>query len=78
MTKEDELSNSGLAIIRNIADSLGHVTHFKISDITNGRLYKYINGDTTAILNNSFIYFISKYIMYSFVSGTKNNQNWFF
>ncbi|QDV46217.1 hypothetical protein Enr13x_61260 [Stieleria neptunia] len=50
-TDEDVLSN-GFQLQRNAADGT-EVTHFKISGITNGTLYK--NDGVTVISNNSFI-----------------------
>lgn len=49
---EDTQSSSGLVISRNTNDG-AEVTHFKITDITNGKLYK--NDGTTEITNGSFI-----------------------
>ncbi|BCM88813.1 hypothetical protein IAD21_00655 [Abditibacteriota bacterium] len=51
-TNEDTQTTSGLVITRNPADST-EVTHFKITNITNGTLYQ--NNGTTAISNGSFI-----------------------
>lgn len=45
-------TTSGLVINRNVADGT-EVTHFKITNITNGTLFK--NDGTTQITNNSFI-----------------------
>jgi hypothetical protein len=53
-TNEDVQTTSGLVISRNAVDG-AEVTHFKISGITNGTLFK--NDGTTAITNNSFITF---------------------
>ena len=53
-TNEDTQSTSGLVISRNVADST-EVSHFKITGITNGTLYK--NDGTTQISNGSFITF---------------------
>ena len=53
-TNEDTQSTSGLVISRNVADG-AEVTHFKITGITNGTLYK--NDGTTQITNGSFITF---------------------
>src|SRR5262249_25371015 len=47
-------STSGLVISRNAVDSL-EVTHFKITNITNGTLFK--NDGTTQINNGDFITF---------------------
>ncbi len=54
-TNEDTQSTTGLVISRNINDG-NEVTHFKISSISGGTLYK--NDGTTAIANNSFITFV--------------------
>ncbi|MBF0141984.1 MAG: FecR domain-containing protein [Magnetococcales bacterium] len=51
-TNEDTKSTSGLVISRNLVDG-AEVTHFKISGITGGTLYK--NDGTTAIGDNEFI-----------------------
>jgi hypothetical protein len=53
-TNEDTQSTSGLVISRNAADS-AEVTHFKVTGITNGTLYK--NDGTTQISDGSFITF---------------------
>ena len=53
-TNEDTQTSSGLVIGRNIADGV-EVTHFKITAITNGTLFK--NDGTTAIANNAVITF---------------------
>jgi CSLREA domain-containing protein len=47
-------TTSGLVISRNVVDG-DEVTHFKITNITNGTLFK--NNGTTQITNNSFITF---------------------
>ena len=47
-------TSSGLVLTRNAADST-EVTHFKITGITNGNLFK--NDGTTAIANGTFITF---------------------
>ncbi len=51
-TDEDTQSSSGLKISRNSNDST-EVTHFKITDISNGTLYK--NDGSTAISADDFI-----------------------
>lgn len=51
-TNEDTQTTSGLVISRNVVDG-AEITHFKISNITGGTLYK--NNGTTQITNNSFI-----------------------
>ncbi|HKQ99532.1 MAG TPA: Calx-beta domain-containing protein [Pyrinomonadaceae bacterium] len=51
-TNEDAQTSSGLVITRNAADGV-EVTHFKITSITNGTLFK--NDGTTAISSGSFI-----------------------
>lgn len=51
-TDEDVQSTSGLVISRNAVDG-PEVTHFKITEITNGSLYK--NDGITAIADNAFI-----------------------
>ncbi|MFN2577805.1 MAG: choice-of-anchor Q domain-containing protein [Pyrinomonadaceae bacterium] len=51
-TNEDTQSSSGLVITRNAADG-AEVTHFKITNITNGTLFQ--NNGTTQINNNDFI-----------------------
>jgi CSLREA domain-containing protein len=53
-TNEDTQTTLGLVISRNINDG-AEVTHFKITNITNGTLFK--NDGTTAIANNDFITF---------------------
>ena len=54
ITNEDTQSTSGLVISRNAADG-AEVTHFKITGITNGTLYK--NDGVTQITNGTFITF---------------------
>ncbi len=54
VTNEDVQSSSGLVISRNVADG-AEVTHFKVTAITNGTLYK--NDGTTVITGGSFITF---------------------
>jgi hypothetical protein len=51
-TSEDTQTSSGLVITKNAVDN-GEVTHFKISSITNGTLFK--NNGTTPISNGDFI-----------------------
>ena len=51
-TNEDTQSTSGLVITRNVNDG-AEVTHFKITNITGGTLFK--NDGATMITNNSFI-----------------------
>ncbi|MEQ1860992.1 MAG: Ig-like domain-containing protein, partial [Chthoniobacteraceae bacterium] len=53
-TPEDTQSSSGLVIGRNAADG-AEVTHFRITGITGGTLFK--NNGTTVINNNDFITF---------------------
>ena len=53
-TNEDTQTTSGLVISRNAADGT-EVTHFKITGITNGTLYK--NDGVTQITNGTFITF---------------------
>ena len=53
-TNEDTQTTSGLVISRNAADG-AEVTHFKITGITNGTLYK--NDGVTQITNGTFITF---------------------
>ena len=53
-TNEDTQTTSGLVISRNAADG-AEVTHFKITGISNGTLYK--NDGTTQITNGTFITF---------------------
>jgi hypothetical protein len=53
-TNEDTQTTSGLVISRNAADG-AEVTHFKITNITNGTLFK--NDGVTQINNNDFITF---------------------
>ncbi len=53
-TAEDTQSATGLVISRNIVDST-EVTHFKITNLVNGRLYK--NNGTTEIVAGDFITF---------------------
>ncbi|PYE62512.1 Ig-like protein group 4, partial [Aneurinibacillus soli] len=52
VTAEDTQSGSGLIITKDVADS-SSVTHFKISGITGGTLYK--NDGTTVIHDGNFI-----------------------
>jgi hypothetical protein len=51
-TAEDTQSTGGLVITRNLADG-AEVTHFKITGITGGTLYK--NDGTTVINNNNYV-----------------------
>ena len=51
-TNEDTQTTSGLVISRNAADG-AEVTHFKITNITNGTLFQ--NDGTTPINNGDFI-----------------------
>ncbi len=53
-TNEDTQSSSGLVISRNAADG-AEVTHFKVTGISNGTLYK--NDGTTPITSGAFITF---------------------
>ncbi|HZV53953.1 MAG TPA: tandem-95 repeat protein, partial [Rhodocyclaceae bacterium] len=53
-TNEDTQTTSGLVISRAVADG-AEVTHFKITGITNGTLYK--NDGVTQITNGTFITF---------------------
>jgi len=53
-TNEDAQTTSGLVISRNAVDG-AEVTHFKITAITNGTLFK--NDGVTVINNNDFIMF---------------------
>jgi CSLREA domain-containing protein len=53
-TNEDTQTTSGLVVSRNAADG-AEVTHFKITGITNGTLFK--NNGTTQINNGDFITF---------------------
>ena len=53
-TMEDIQSTSGLVLSRNVVDG-AEVTHFKITGITNGTLFK--NNGTTVINNSDFITF---------------------
>src|SRR5205807_8978936 len=53
-TNEDTQTSSGLVISRNAVDG-AEVTHFKITGITNGTLFK--NNGTTQINNGDFITF---------------------
>ena len=53
-TSENTQTTNGLVISRNAADG-AEVTHFKITGISNGTLYK--NDGTTAITNGTFITF---------------------
>jgi CSLREA domain-containing protein len=53
-TNEDAQTSTGLVLSRNAADG-GEVTHFKITGITNGTLYK--SDGATAISNGAFITF---------------------
>jgi CSLREA domain-containing protein len=51
-TNEDTPTSSGLVISRNPVDG-PEVTHFKITNITNGTVFK--NGGTVQVTNNGFI-----------------------
>ena len=51
-TSVNTKTTSGLVITRNAVDG-AEITHFKITNITNGTLFK--NDGTTQIANNSFI-----------------------
>lgn len=51
-TGEDTQTSSGLVVTRNAVDN-GEITHFRISAITNGALFK--NNGTTQINNGDFI-----------------------
>lgn len=51
-TNEDTQTSSGLVVTRNAADN-GEITHFRISGITNGALFK--NDGATQINNGDFI-----------------------
>ena len=51
-TSEDTQTSSGLVVTRNVVDN-GEVTHFRISAITNGTLFK--NDGATQINNGDFI-----------------------
>jgi co-chaperonin GroES (HSP10) len=53
-TNEDTQTTTGLVVTRNAVDG-AEVTHFKITNITNGTLFK--NNGTTPINNNDFITF---------------------
>src|SRR6185503_10612375 len=53
-TNEDVQTTSGLVISRNAADG-AEVTHFKITNITNGTLF--LNDGTTVVASGSFITF---------------------
>src|SRR5262249_52604551 len=53
-TNEDVQTTTGLVVSRNAADG-PEVTHFKVTGITNGRLF--LNDGTTQVANNSFITF---------------------
>jgi uncharacterized repeat protein (TIGR01451 family) len=53
-TEEDTQSSTGLVVTRNPVDG-AEVTHFKLSGITNGTLFKH--DGTTPIANNTFITF---------------------
>ncbi|HYE35347.1 Ig-like domain-containing protein, partial [Methylocaldum sp.] len=67
VTNEDVQSSSGLVISRNAADG-AEVTHFKITGITNGRLYK--NDGTTEITNGTFITMAEANAGLKFTPGT--------
>jgi hypothetical protein len=73
-TNEDIQTTSGLVISRNPADG-AEVTHFKINNITNGRLF--LNDGITEIVNGTFITFAQgnaglKFTPASNFSGTAN------
>src|SRR5207253_1851431 len=53
-TSEDVQTTSGLVVSRNAADG-AEVTHFKITNVQNGTLFK--NDGTTPIASGSFITF---------------------
>lgn len=53
-TNEDNQTTSGLVISRNAVDG-AEVTHFKITNLTNGTLF--LNDGVTPVANNSFLTF---------------------
>jgi len=66
-TNEDTQTLSGLMISRNAADG-AEVTHFKVSGITNGALFK--NNGTTPINNGDFITFAEGNVGLKFTPAT--------
>jgi hypothetical protein len=71
-TNEDVQSTSGLVISRNAVDG-AETTHFKISSITGGTLYK--ADGTTAIANNAFITFAEGNAGLKFTPTANSNSN---
>jgi Reverse transcriptase (RNA-dependent DNA polymerase) len=71
-TNEDAQTTSGLVISRNANDST-EVSHFKITNINGGTLYK--NDGTTAITNNDFITFTEGDAGLKFTPTANNSSN---
>ncbi|MEW6982225.1 tandem-95 repeat protein [Colwelliaceae bacterium 6471] len=71
-TDEDVQSSSGLVVSRNAADST-EVTHFKITSISGGSLFK--NDGTTAIVNNDFITFAEANAGLKFTPTANSSSN---
>ena len=69
-TNEDTQTTSGLVISRNAADG-AEVTHFKITGVTNGVLYK--NDGTTPITNGTFITYAEGHAGLKFTPPTNFN-----
>ncbi len=69
-TSEDTQSGSGLVISRNVADS-AEVTHFKITGITGGTLFK--NNGTTVVNINDFLTFAEGNAGLKFTPGANLN-----
>ena len=71
-TNEDTQSASGLVISRNAADST-EVTHFKVTNISGGTLYK--NDGTTQITDNTFITFAEANAGLKFTPSANSTSN---
>jgi hypothetical protein len=71
-TNEDTQTTSGLVISRNAVDG-AEVTHFKITGITNGTLFK--NNGVTAIGNGQFITFAEGQAGLKFTPAPNSNTN---
>ncbi len=71
-TNEDTQSTSGLVISRNAGDG-AEVTHFKITGLTNGTLYK--NDGVTQITSGTFITFAEGNAGLKFTPTTNFNGN---
>ncbi len=69
-TNEDTQTTTGLVVSRNVADA-AEVTHFKITGITNGTLYK--NDGVAQIANGGFITFAEGNAGLKFTPGANFN-----